>query len=189
MARITSHLVAAALAASALVLTTAPARAQDGDSPSEANPVCGPEVSGGRFDMAAIGSKIAGTWSARAPGLGVTKGVQTFTISIKVEYGRVYAEGNGTRIALNPVHGTRKALRFDPVRQKALPVEAHAVDMSLEDVELVTDCDLTIAPQFTWTYGSGSRTSAGIYTFLSPNFAIGTMWNSGGGAREVFLSR
>jgi hypothetical protein len=167
----------------------APAEAQDAVAPPDPNMVCGPGVSAGQFKLDEIGPRIAGTWSAEAAGLGFTAGVHAFTANITFERGRIYILANGTKIELKPVYGTRKELRYDPIRQQALPKAAHAVKVSLEDIGLVTDCEIGLAPQFTWTYGTGARSSGGVYSFLDSHTAIGTMWNSAQGAREVYLSR
>ncbi len=171
------------------LFASAPALAQDDVVPPEPNMVCGPDVSAGQFKLDEIGPRIAGTWSAKAPGLGFTAGVHAFTANITFERGRIYILANGTKIELRPVYGTRKELRYDPIRQQALPEAAHAVKVSLEDIGLVTDCEIGLAPQFTWTYGTGARSSGGVYSFLDSHTAIGTMWNSAQGAREVYLSR
>lgn len=177
-----------ATVASGLLIATA-AQAQDDVAPPDPNMVCGPDVSAGQFKLDEIGPRIAGTWSGRAPGLGFTAGVQTFTADITFERGRIYILANDTKIELKPVYGTRKELRYDPIRQQALPESARAVKVSLEDIGLVTDCEIGLAPQFTWTYGTGARSSGGVYSFLDSHTAIGTMWNSARGAREVYLSR
>ncbi len=185
-ARSRAHLFAAVILATA---ATAPVLAQDDAVPAEPNMVCGPDVSAGQFKLDEIGPRIAGTWSAEAPGLGFTAGVHAFNANITFERGRIYILANGTKIELRPVYGTRKELRYDPIRQQALPEAAHAVKVSLEDIGLVTDCEIGLAPQFTWTYGTGARSSGGVYSFLDSHTAIGTMWNSAQGAREVYLSR
>jgi hypothetical protein len=179
------------VAAGAIVLALplalgAPAAAQADDSN---NGVCGPNVESWNFSVSKLGPHITGTWNGQAPGIGVTRGVQHFSTTISLENGRLYLSGNGVKTELRPVRGTRKALRYDFINQRPLPKSAYAMDISLEDLSLVMDCDLSIAPQFTWTFGSGDRRSSGIYTFAGPNIAVGTMWNSGGGAREVLLQR
>lgn len=153
------------------------------------NEVCGPEVSAGRFKLAQIGPQIAGLYEGTAPGIGFTRGVETFDVEISYQNGRVYMGGGGHKVELTPVYGMRKELRYDPIRQAPLPAEALAAQISMEDIELSTGCDRRIAPQFTWTAGSGARSSGGVYSFLSGDAALGTMWNSAKGAREVYLVR
>ena len=155
---------------------------------SKPNLVCGTQTAG-RFKLDQIGPMIAGTYTAKAPGLGMTKGVQTFTVTISYERGRVYLSGDGRKIELTPVYGTRKELRYDPIQQKVLPKSAHAAEVTLDEMALLMDCDLGVAPQFTWTQGSGGRASGGVYSFLDGDVALGTMWNSAMGAREVLLMR
>lgn len=157
---------------------------------NQQNTVCGAGISAGKFKLSEIGPKVAGTWQATAPGLGYTQGVQEFDVVISFERGRLYiGGGGGPKVELKPVYGTRKALRYDPIRQKALPESAHAAKLSLEDIELVTACNPGIAAQFTWTYGMGGNSSGGIYSFLGEHVALGTMWNNRQGAREVLLQR
>lgn len=167
------------------------ALAQD-DTPDvlpEPNPVCGSEISAGRFQIAQIAPAITGSWKATAPGLGMTAGVQTFTVEISFERGRLYLSGGGRKTELVPVYGTRKALRYDPVRQQTLSQEAWAVQVDPDEVALVAGCELGIEPQFTWRMGSGAQSSSGIYSFFGPGLGLGTMWNSAQGAREVLLQR
>lgn len=156
---------------------------------AEVNDVCGPEVSAGTFKVSEIGPRLVGTYEGQAPGKGNATGVQTFTVQITYSNGRLYI-GNGAGASeLKPVHGTRKELRYDPIKQMPLPEEARAAKISLGEMELVTNCDSRIAPQFTWTSGTGARTSSGIYSFLDRDTALGMMWNSAKGVREVFLLR
>jgi hypothetical protein len=165
----------------ALVSLAAPALAQD------QNEVCGPDSY--NASMSEIGPLIEGEWTGTAPGLGTTAGVQKFTMTISLEYGRLYISSGGQKTRLEPVQGTRKALRYDFVKQRALPEDAHAVAVTVDDFGLTLGCDMNIAPQFTWTFRSGNRQSQGIYSFASSSHALGTMWNSARGAREVWLSR
>lgn len=174
----------AGLLALGLVLPGA-ARADD---PDEANEVCAPEVSAGRFKVREIGPKIAGSWNARAPGLGFTRGMQEFPVEISFEYGRLYYAGSGVKVELRPVY-TRKPLRYDFVRQQPIPESARATELTLKDISVMTNCDLQIAPQFSWEYGTGNRRSNGVLSFMEDYVAIGTMWNSAMGAREVTLNR
>ncbi|MAM62408.1 hypothetical protein [Maritimibacter sp. UBA3975] len=168
----------------ALFLMAVPAISQDDE-----NKVCSYGSDGSRLSPAELGPMIEGQWTGTAPGLGVTTGVQTFPLTITLEYGRLYISSGGQKARLEPVRGPRKALRYDFVKQKAIPEEAHAVAVNVEDFGLVLGCDMNVAPQFTWTFGSGNRRSQGIYSFASPDHALGTMWNSARGAREVYLSR
>ena len=180
------HALKSAAIASLLALgLAAPAPAKDDPE----NPVCGPDVDSWKISVDEIAPHITGTWTGTAPGLGYTQGVQTFTVTITEQYGRLYMSGNGAKIELKPVRGARKPLRYDLVNQRKLKKAAHAVDVTLDEFGLVLNCDLAVAPQFTWSYGSGARRSGGVYTFGSPNAALGTMWNSAQGAREVYLSR
>lgn len=167
--------------ATAVALTTGPTLAQ------EENKVCGPDSV--NMSMSEIGPLIEGQWTGEAPGLGPTTGVQTFSMTISLEYGRLYISSGGQKTRLEPVRGTRKALRYDFVKQKALPEDAHAIKVTVDDFGVVTGCDMNLATQFTWTFGSGSRTSQGVYSFANDRQALGTMWNSAQGAREVYLSR
>jgi hypothetical protein len=178
---IARHLFRPLAAALAICAFAAPAAAQDD------NPVCGPDSF--RFDVSKIGPHITGQWTGTAPGIGVTMGVQTFTMTISMNNGRLYISDGARKAELRPMHGTRKALRYDFLKGKALPKAAHAVDVSVDDFGLVLGCDMNVAPQFAWTFGAGSRRSDGIYSFGSPHHALGTMWNSARGAREVYLSR
>ena len=154
------------------------------------NTICGPKLSAGRFKLSVIGPRIAGTWKATAPGIGFTTGVQQFDVVIRYTNGRLYITGDGgAPTELKPVYGTRKALRYDPIRQKPLPKKSQAAKASLEDIALITDCEPGIAAQFTWRNGNGANSSGGFYSFLQDKFAIGTMWNSAQGTREVLLRR
>ncbi|MEC7761948.1 MAG: hypothetical protein VX874_08590 [Pseudomonadota bacterium] len=162
-------------------LMTAPVMAQ------EVNEVCGPSARS--MSMSEIGPLIEGQWTGEAPGLGPTMGVQKFSMTITLEYGRLYISDGAQKTRLEPVRGTRKALRYDFVKQQALPEDAHAIKVSVDDFGVVVGCDMDMASQFTWTFGSGSRTSQGVYSFASPTQGLGTMWNSARGAREVYLSR
>jgi hypothetical protein len=187
----TSSIRAAVFGVAAMFALPLAAPAQDSAAvPDVPNDICGPEVDSYRFSVSEIGPKLAGTWSAQAPGIGMTQGVQTFTVEISYKNGRLYMSGGGGGMTeLVPVRGARKALRYDFIHQKPLPPEAHAVEVSLDDFALVFNCDLAVAPQFTWAMGTGARRASGVYTFVSPNHAIGTMANSAAGAREVYLSR
>ena len=178
-----------------IALATAPGWAQDGAAgpgtalpPAPPNPVCG-TFTAGQFKLAEIGPAIAGAWQGTAPGIGMTAGVQTFTVAFSFERGRLYASGDGGKVELKPIYRNRKALRWDPVRQMPLPETAHAVAVTPQDVALVAGCELDLAPQFSWTLGSGAQTASGIYSFFGPDIALGTMWNSARGAREVYLTR
>jgi len=153
------------------------------------NEICGPDVSAGRFKLSEIGPQIAGPYEGTAPGINGTQGVQTFKVEISFSNGRLYMGGDGRKVELTPVYGTRKELRYDPIRQMPLGPDDLAAKIPMEDIELSTGCDHRIAPQFTWTAGSGARSSGGVYSFLSRDAALGTMWNSGKGAREVYLVR
>lgn len=124
-----------------------------------------------------------------APGMGFTTGVQTFPVEVSFERGRLYMGGDGKKVELHPVYGTRKALRYDFVRQAPLPETAHATGLPLEDFALITDCEPGIAAQFSWTLGSGGQSSGGVISFFGVHTALGTMWNSGQGAREVLWQR
>jgi hypothetical protein len=165
----------------ALTLLATPVVAQ------EENTVCNPDSY--NVTVSEIGPALEGQWTGKAPGLGPTTGVQTFTMTISLEYGRLYISSGGQKARLEPVRGTRKALRYDFVKQQAIPEEAHAIKVSVDDFGVVTGCDMSLAPQFTWRFGSGNRSSQGIYSFASSYQALGTMWNSAQGAREVYLSR
>lgn len=156
---------------------------------AEANDVCGPDVSAGPFKVSEIGPRLVGTYQGQAPGMGFTTGIQTFSVQISYSNGRLYIGDGAATFELKPVQGTRKELRYDPVRQMPLPEEARVANISLEDMELVTDCDSRIAPQFIWTNGSGARASSGVYSFLDRDTALGMMWNSAMGARGVALLR
>lgn len=182
---IPNRLIRPFVVAVALGAFSLPASAQDEPD----NPVCGPGVDSYDITVSEIGPLIEGTWTGTAPGIGATTGVQTFTMTITLEYGRLFISDGAQKTRLEPVRGTRKPLRYDFVKQRVLPEEAHAVKVTVEEFGLLLDCDMNIAPQFTWTFGSGSRRSDGIYSFGSPNNALGTMWNSARGAREVYLSR
>lgn len=185
MSRSRPRLFAVLAAATLSVGLALPAVAQDDPE----NGVCGPDVDSWDISVSKIGPLIAGTWTGTAPGMGFTQGVQTFTVNITLENGRLYMSGNGAKIELKPVRGARKPLRYDFVKQQPLPKSKQAVDVSVDDFGLVLNCDMSIAPQFTWSYGMGARRSSGVYTFGSPTAALGTMWNSAQGAREVYLSR
>ncbi len=156
---------------------------------AEVNDVCDPEVSAGTFKVSEIGPRLVGIYEGQAPGKGNATGVQTFTVQITYSNGRIYIGKGAKASELKPVHGARKELRYDPIKQMPLPEEARAAKISLAEMELVTNCDSRIAPQFTWTSGTGGRTSSGIYSFLDRDTAIGMMWNSGQGVREVLLLR
>lgn len=154
-----------------------------------ANEVCAPDISAGQFDVSVIGPKIAGNWQGKAPGLGFTTGVQTFPVEISYQNGRLYYGSGGVKVELRPVYDTRKPLRYDFVKQKRIPEDGRATELSLEEMSVVTNCELPIAPQFTWEYGAGDRRSSGVLSFLEGSIAVGTMWNSAGGTREVMLLR
>lgn len=168
-----------------VTLVAAPLLAQSDDD----NGVCKGGATSMSFNVKKVGELIEGTWTGVAPGIGHTTGVQTFQVDIEMQNGRPVLKSNGRMTRLNAVQGPRKALRYDFVNQRALPEEAHAVKVSIDDFGLTTGCDMAFAPQFAWQFGSGSRRSNGIYSFASPTHAIGTMWNSAQGAREVYLSR
>lgn len=179
---------AAVLAAA--ICITAPALAQDEDPlPKPPNDICGPDLDTWMFSVSKIGPVLAGEWTGKAPGLGMTTGLQTFSVTISYERGRLYMSGDGGKVELKPVRGSRKPLRYDFIRQQPLPESAHAVKVPLDDFGLIHECELSVAPQFTWAIGSGARRASGVYTFVANNAAIGTMANSGRGAREVYLSR
>lgn len=153
---------------------------------AEANDVCGLDVSAGTFEMSEIGPRLVDTYEGRAPGGGFATGIQTFTVQISYSNGRLYIGDAATTFELRPMRGARKELRYG---QTPLPEAARVAKISLEDMELVTDCDSRIAPQFIWTNGSGARASSGLYSFLDRDTALGMMWNSAMGAREVVLLR
>jgi hypothetical protein len=162
---------------------------QIGPAMAQGNDVCGPDVSAGTFKVSEIGPRIAGIYEGQAPGMGYTTGIQTFKVQISFSNGRLYIGDGATIFELRPVHGTRKELRYDPIKQMPLPEAARVSKIALEDMELVTDCDSRIAPQFMWTNGTGARASSGLYSFLDRDTALGMMWNSAMGAREVVLLR
>ena len=86
------------------VITLLPLAAQAEDTSPDAvpepNPVCGPEISAGRFHLDRIAPAITGTWNATAPGLGMTAGVQKFSVVISYERGRLYMSGGGHKTEL-----------------------------------------------------------------------------------------
>jgi len=171
----------AALAGLAVLALAGPARASDDSA------VCGPD--GARMRLGKLGPLLAGTWQGEAPGLGYTTGVQKFPVTISYKNGRLYMSDGGHMTELRPVRGARKPLRYDFVKQRKLPKSAWATEITLQDVELTSGCKLTVAPQFSWTLGTGARSSNGIYSFVSANIGLGTMWNSAMGSREVLLTR
>lgn len=141
---------------------------EDTLEPSLPNTVCGPDISSGRFKLSQIGPKVAGIWTATAPGLGFTVGVQTFPVLISFERGRLYLSGGGgPKVELKPVYGRRKALRYDPILQRPLPDDALATKLPMGDIANVTGCEPRIAAQFTWSHGVGTR-SSGESTASSP---------------------
>lgn len=152
--------------------------------PDVPNDVCNPD-SPVRFRSSVVGALISGHWQGTAPGIGVTMGVQRFAVQIFIENGRLYMQGEGQKVALAPNVGVRKALRTQMRTGKPIPIEAQATGLSLEDIELVTDCSFAAAPQYQWE----SRGAGGFYSFVSPDLAIGSMWNRAGGTREVLLER
>lgn len=176
------------LACVALAISAGMSAAQD--VPIEPNTVCGPKVSAGNFKVSEIGPQIAGLYVARAPGITVATGIQEFTVRIDYKNGRLYIGGDGKMIELRPVRGKRKLLRYDFIKGELLPKSAQATELSLGDIELVTDCSLYIAPQFEWSQGSGKISSWGVYSFLDRGTALGVMMqNSTGALREVVLFR
>lgn len=152
------------------------------------NLVCN-EASRLAFRTTRIGTQISGIWNARAPGIGFTQGIQTFSVNISMDNGRLYLMAGGRKIAMSPIQGVRKELRWDFRKGQRIAESAQATPLSLEDIGLMADCELAVAPQYQWSMGSGQNASAGIYSFVSPTMAIGTMWNSAGGTREVILTR
>jgi hypothetical protein len=54
---------------------------------------------------------------------------------------------------------------------------------------LVQDCQIALAPQFEWQFGTGARRSDGITSFFSANEAMGANRNSARDVREQLISR
>lgn len=166
---------------------------------TDANPVCGQGIvsEDGRFDLARIGPLIAGNWSEQAYGVRVAAGVQSTSVSIihDAMRGRIYIQGDGVQLPLTIRHGTGKRYKmgwdysheFLPIHpdQRLLDPRTGADDEILAQ----ENCEWINAPQFTWQFASPRGNSEGFYSFLSPNVAVGSKWNSAMGAREVILRR
>jgi len=181
----------AALAGLTVLALTGPAPAGPAPAvPAPANnignPLC---ASDGKIDAKKVGPLIAGTWHGEAPGVIPAMGVQHFVVTISARSGHLYMHGGPRWIELRPVQGTRKPLHYDFIHHKPLPKSAWGTKATLDDLQVAAACELGMLPQFSWTFGTGGRTSAGIYSFLMPGIAVGTMWNSAGGMREVQLTK
>lgn len=143
------------------------------------------------FDLRRIGPILEGSWSETAGGIGATMGVHRNEVEIVYDpsLNRLYLGGDGMQTELVPVQGGNKELRRDFVSGQPMAPELFATKLDLAEWACVLGCDMGLAPQFSWQIGSGTRRAEGIISFFSETEAIGTKWNSAGGAREVSLTK
>ncbi|MBQ0750190.1 MAG: hypothetical protein KBT70_08305 [Roseovarius sp.] len=173
-----------------LIALTGPVLAQQNTTIT--NEICSETPRGSQgFDLRRIGPILEGSWSETAGGIGATMGVQRNEVEIFYDpsRNRLYLGGDGMQTELVPVQGGNKELRHDFVSERPMAPELFATKSDLAEWAYVLGCDMGLAPQFSWQIGSGTRRAEGIISFFSETEAIGTKWNSAGGAREVSLTK
>jgi hypothetical protein len=160
------------------------------------NKVCGPGIlrADGSFDLARIGPLIAGSWTEKAYGLSVAKGLQSsvFVIVHDATRGRIYVQADGTQIPLKIVRGERRESGWDFPKNRPIKPEELVLDRLVGGFRSFLEkenCDWAAAPQFSWEHNTPRGKSAGYLTFISPNAGIGVKWNDAMGSREQLLTR
>jgi len=183
-------MIRAALSA-LLVLAALPAAAQQ--TTAIPNEICSETPRGAeKLNLRRIGPLLEGAWEETAAGIGPTLDVQktAFEVIYDRMRNRLYMSGEGVRTELVPVRGSNKELRFDFVKNRPMAPDRFVMKKtSPSEWAFVLGCDLGLAPQFSWHVGSGGMRADGTISLLSGTDAMGAKWNSGGGAREVSLSR
>lgn len=165
---------------------------------ANASPVCADGIKmGKRFNNKTLSKYITGTWNMVAPGQGFTTGVNrsSFKISYNKSSRRFILSGDGAPpVKLAPIFSaptTSPLWRVDWTKLRVGQKKGNkwVQSMTVDDMVLVTDCNLDNVPRYWWKYNRGNNVSWGMYIFIRPDYAVGYIYNNKHGARTVYLVR